>query len=148
MLFDIEHFSQFGTRLRDERKRLKLTQSQMAVIGGVSRGSQVLYEQSAHVPSMDYISRLVEQGVDFRYLVLGEHSPELGGRLCLDPNVLEKAMGLADQLCRDDRGHLLEAQIRHSVLKMILVAVAEKTEDQVEWGQVKAQIGARGFNAS
>lgn len=145
MIFDILHFQKFGGRLRDERKRLGYSQKDFAKLGGVSRNSQILYEQSAHVPSMAYVSRIIEQGTDFRYLVLGEKSPAHGGRICVEPDVLDRAMTLSDQLCRDEKGRPLESHIRHTLLKAILIMVAEKTEDDVDWESIKTDINEGGF---
>lgn len=62
----------FGTRLRQERKRLGLSQAQFAELGGVKRVSEHLYEHDVRLPDLAYIFRLADKGVDIGFLVLGE----------------------------------------------------------------------------
>lgn len=62
----------FGMRLRQERKRLGLSQVQFAELGGVKRVSQHLYEQDVRLPDLTYIFRLAGNGVDIAFLVLGK----------------------------------------------------------------------------
>lgn len=61
----------FGQRLKAERKRLKLNQSEMAEIGGVGRLAQSQYESEQTAPTTRYLSAISAAGVDLSYLVLG-----------------------------------------------------------------------------
>ncbi|MGN2430114.1 helix-turn-helix domain-containing protein [Pseudomonas syringae] len=60
-----------GTRLKQERLRLKLSQSALGAIGGVETNAQGNYENGARSPRADYLSRIAEAGVDITYLVTG-----------------------------------------------------------------------------
>lgn len=62
----------FGSRLRQERKRLGLSQAEFAELGGVKRVSQHLYEQDVRLPDLGYIFQLAKEGVDVAFLVLGK----------------------------------------------------------------------------
>ena len=59
-----------GIRLREERKRLGLTQSQLAEHGGVSLSSQKLYEKGRS-PACAYLAVLDGIGVDVLYVLTG-----------------------------------------------------------------------------
>lgn len=61
----------FGERLKEERKRLGLTQAEMADIGGIGRIAQVQYEAEATAPTTRYLSAIGAAGVNLGYLVLG-----------------------------------------------------------------------------
>lgn len=61
----------FGQRLRDERKRLKLSQADLAQAGGVQRLAQLQYESEATAPTTRYLSAISQAGVDLSYLMLG-----------------------------------------------------------------------------
>ena len=63
--------SEVGIRLRAERKRLGLTQSQLGARGGVSLGSQHAYESGIHRPDTRYLALIAEAGIDMQYVVLG-----------------------------------------------------------------------------
>lgn len=61
----------FGLRLKEERKRLKLSQTKLAEIAGIGRLTQGNYESEISAPKIDYLSAIEGVGVDLRYLVFG-----------------------------------------------------------------------------
>ena len=70
-----------GARLRAERQRLGLSQSDFAQLATVSRRTQASYEAGDGAPGADYLSALALAGVDVLYVVTG-HEPGSGnGRL-------------------------------------------------------------------
>lgn len=60
-----------GTRLKEERKRLGLTQEAMAAACGVAKRTQILFEQDAHLPGGAYFVESDKLGVDVTYLLVG-----------------------------------------------------------------------------
>ena len=64
----------FAARLKSERIRLGLTQEQFAVLGGVGRFSQSLYEAGVRAPSGDYLLGVADHGVSLDYLFNGRSS--------------------------------------------------------------------------
>lgn len=60
-----------GTRLREERKRLRLTQAQIAAAVGISAPTQVGYELGARTPDAHYLTKIERLGVDERYIRTG-----------------------------------------------------------------------------
>ena len=66
--------SEFSDRLREERKRLSLTQADMAAAGGVKPNAQVHYESGDRAPTSDYLNRLVGAGIDVPFLFTGRRS--------------------------------------------------------------------------
>jgi len=63
--------SGFGERLKEERKRLKLSQTQLGEIGGVAKLAQLQYESEATSPTIRYMTAIAEAGVDVNYLLFG-----------------------------------------------------------------------------
>lgn len=63
--------SGFGQRLKEERKRLKLSQTELAQLGGVGRLAQSQYESEATGPTTRYLSAIGAAGVDLAYLIFG-----------------------------------------------------------------------------
>ena len=61
-----------GLRLRGERKRLGLTQAELASRTGVSRAAVATYEAGRTPPDVAFIDRLREAGVRTGYVVDGE----------------------------------------------------------------------------
>ncbi len=66
-----------GLRLRDERKRLGLTQKQFAQLGGVTPNTQINYESSKRSPDNAYWAAAAKLGVDIQYVLTGVHSHNL-----------------------------------------------------------------------
>lgn len=56
-----------------ERLRLGLTQPQLAAVGGVSKGSQILYEKG-NAPTADYLAGIAALGVDIQFVLTGDRS--------------------------------------------------------------------------
>jgi len=60
-----------GQRLKEERKRLKWSQTEMGQIGGIGRLAQLQYESEATAPTTRYLSLIGARGVNLAYVVLG-----------------------------------------------------------------------------
>lgn len=67
-----------GERLREERERLGLNQTEFGVLLGVSRGTQKNYELGASSLDLRYVTALEEKGVDAAYVLTGRHATPLG----------------------------------------------------------------------
>lgn len=63
-----------GLRLRQERNRLKLSQSALGAIGGVETNAQGNYESGTRSPKADYLLRIAQAGVDLNYVMSGNRS--------------------------------------------------------------------------
>ena len=57
--------------LREERKRLGLTQEELATIGGVKVNAQGVYERGLRTPNAIYLENIANAGVDVLYVVTG-----------------------------------------------------------------------------
>ncbi|ECI4646551.1 XRE family transcriptional regulator [Salmonella enterica subsp. salamae] len=64
-----------GDRIREERKKLKLNQSDFAELAGCSRNAQAIYERGESLPGSAYLVRLSEIGVDVQYILTGQRLP-------------------------------------------------------------------------
>lgn len=83
---------EFGVRLKDERERLGRSQHAFGEIGGVGKLAQLNYEKGVRVPSVDYLRRLGEYGVDVSYLLTGHRSHDAG----IDTLLLEACISAVD----------------------------------------------------
>lgn len=61
-----------GTRLKEERQRLSLTQQALAEACGSSKRQQVRYETEEQVPGGEYFAGAAELGVDVVYVLTGK----------------------------------------------------------------------------
>lgn len=58
-----------GSRLRQERKRLGLSQKEMGELGGVAANAQGKYESGERAPRADYLAALARAGVDVLFVL-------------------------------------------------------------------------------
>jgi transcriptional regulator with XRE-family HTH domain len=66
-----------GQRLKEERKRLGMTQPEFAAVGKVEKNTQINYEQDKRSPTADYLLAVAKAGVDTHYVLHGQPSPDL-----------------------------------------------------------------------
>jgi len=105
-------------RLKLERKRLGMTQQDMATAGGVSKSSQVGYEAGARVPDLNYLRRISAAGADVTLIVLDQYQSYEGLR--------PFDWGLHDQLLKtiddwlDERDLEMPHDKRMSLLRLFM----------------------------
>ena len=61
----------FAERLKEERERLNLSQTNFAERCGVKKNAQIKYENGSRNPDSDYLEKAHKAGVDISYLVTG-----------------------------------------------------------------------------
>ena len=64
--------SHAAPRIKEERKRLGLTQVQAADLAGVTRESWGKYERGEQVPGGEVLFAFAEAGADIQYIIRGE----------------------------------------------------------------------------
>lgn len=60
-----------GSRIKEERERLGMNQTEFGAVGNATRKTQFNYEIGERVPSADYLERLASIGVDVGYIITG-----------------------------------------------------------------------------
>jgi len=73
-----------GSRIREERERLRLTQRAFGEIGGVEPNAQGKYESGERWPKADYLAAVAEHGVDVLYLLTGKRMAQPADQLAED----------------------------------------------------------------
>lgn len=63
-----------GKRLKEERKRLRLTQQEMAEACGVSKWAQLYFEKDQNMPGGAYLLAAHARGVDLMYVLLEQRA--------------------------------------------------------------------------
>lgn len=67
---------EFFERLKEERKRLGMNQTQFAELAGTTKNSQLNYEKGNVCPSATYLAAIAAAGVDVQYVLTGRRSSE------------------------------------------------------------------------
>ncbi|MGR4973020.1 helix-turn-helix domain-containing protein [Pseudomonas sp. LARHCG127] len=91
----------FCERLRAERTRLGLNQTDFAALAGVTKKTQMLYEAGERVPDANYLAAITEAGADTYFIITGQKidatppatpwTPVDGEKLCRIIEMLEAA---------------------------------------------------------
>lgn len=63
-----------GGRLREERERLGLSQSDFAALAGAKKGAQLKWEKNASSPTAAQLKAFAEAGADVLYVLTGDRS--------------------------------------------------------------------------
>lgn len=64
-----------GSRLRDERARLRLSQTDLASAVGITKNTQLNYEKDERVPDAGYLVAVASLGVDVHFVLFGKPTP-------------------------------------------------------------------------
>lgn len=108
-----------GPRLREERTRLKLSQSALGAIGGVETNAQGNYENGSRSPKADYLLRITAAGVDISYVLTGVRINANDGTITPpfkpDPAHDEQFAAVTHQLHRNLHG-LIDALYQMAIL--------------------------------
>lgn len=68
----------FGIRLKLARQAMGLTQTDFGDLAGVSKNSQSAYEQGTTPPTIEYLLRLADHGVDIGSILASDRATEHG----------------------------------------------------------------------
>lgn len=100
--------SDFGSRLKEERERLGLSQQAFAKECGVGKTAQYTYEKGERDPSVSYLEAAEKLGVDTSYVVTGVRAGKDGAYARAKSRLLytiEMLLGLEreqlDPLCQE-----------------------------------------------
>jgi len=80
--------STFFERLREERKRLGMNQTELAGIAGVQKQAQVNYESGERSPNSDYLTAIAAVGADVLYILTGSREGPVPETLTSEERVM------------------------------------------------------------
>jgi transcriptional regulator with XRE-family HTH domain len=70
----MSNFLPIGIRLKEERDKLALSQTEFADLGGVGRKTQFNYESGERAPDGAYLAAIAAAGADVLYILTGTRS--------------------------------------------------------------------------
>ncbi|TDQ92405.1 helix-turn-helix domain-containing protein [Paraburkholderia silvatlantica] len=98
----ITQMDNFSIRLKQERRRLGMNQTEFASAGGVQKQAQFTYEKGLRYPDASYLAGIAEVGVDVLYLLTGR--PSDPSTLALDPDEERLLAGYRELKPREKKG--------------------------------------------
>lgn len=90
-----------GERLKEERSRLSLSQTDLGAAGGVGKTTQINYEKGSGSPDARYLAAAAELGVDVLYVVTGERKPTATGSISVEAAKFLEIYELVGEADRD-----------------------------------------------
>jgi transcriptional regulator with XRE-family HTH domain len=75
---------EIGSRLRQVRKTLGLTQAEFAALAGVKANAIVMYEAGRRTPRSTFLAHLSDHGIDVNYVLYGASETRYAERLTDD----------------------------------------------------------------
>lgn len=117
-----------GQRLRQERRRLGLSQEMFGEIAGIKRTVVGFFERGVAVPRTEYLSAWAASGLDVVYVLFGVRADQLAVS-ALSPDLTERAFLRIEEF-ENEIGHALEARSRAKIFLMVLAAfVSDQVDD-------------------
>ncbi len=104
-------FAGLGDRLRQERRRLGLSQAEFAALAGVQRLAQGQYESEAREPKLSYLAALAAVGVDVGFVLLGRKG--VGLPLPEQKHIEQEVFALIEEYVRARCNGSLSAEARY-----------------------------------
>lgn len=84
----MSNFLPIGERLKEERERLVLSQTDFAALGGAGRKTQFNYETGERVPDAAYLAAIAAAGADVLYILTGQRGAPIAPALKPDEAAL------------------------------------------------------------
>ena len=120
-----------GDRLKAERKRLKMNQTQFGLLGEIGITAQVNYENDTRSPDAGYLAAIAKHGVDIGYVLTGERT--------VRSEALEGEQEAFYQCVREVEAWLKENEkslSNEQIVKVALQYYQAKTKDEIKEDQV------------
>lgn len=90
--------AEFGARLKQERERLGMSMHDFAELGEVNRVTQMRYETEANYPTVEYMYKVGQHGVDTMFIETGVRASDLVP--INDLEAFSQAIDLIDELAK------------------------------------------------
>lgn len=108
----------FGIRLTEERKRLGLSQSQLAEIGGIKRLAQSQYERETSSPTVRYLAAIAHAGVNLTKVLFCD-LPSIGQQSSSEQYRIERqAFELVEEHVRQQPEDFVGAEARFALFQL------------------------------
>lgn len=116
----------FGLRLAEERKRLGLTQSELAEVAGIKRLAQSQYERETSSPTVRYLAAIARAGINLTKALFND-LPSIAQLPSSDQYRIERqAFELVEEHVRQQPEGLLGAEARFALFQLFKSQLAKQ----------------------
>lgn len=113
----METFVGIGERLKEERERLGLNQTDFAALAGASKNTQYNYEKGERSPDANYMAAAAVQGVDVLYVITGVRTPQASSSFTAEETEFVEILRSMDETDRAVMSRTARAFAKASALK-------------------------------
>ena len=131
-----------GSRLREERKRLGLTQDGLARVAGVRRVTVYLYEKGDRQAPLDFLLKMEEAGASLSYLLRGERELEAPMDRQVDSGLVSEIFRLVDEYAVDAKGRPLHPSYRAALFDDLVAMATNIASNQVDRKAIQRKLEA------
>jgi len=128
----------FGQRLKKERIKLGLNQTEFSEMGGIQRLAQGAYEQGKRLPNVEYLASIMAHNADAIYLLTGKTSQGTTTEKLNKSIILPVATAALEWLNTTERE--ITPQLFADVLTVLYDAAAMHYDEEHMADQLKAII--------
>lgn len=116
-------------RLKEERNRLGLNQTDFGSLAGVGKTTQINYESGSRTPSADYLAAIFKHGVDIQYVVTGVVAKKVYDREPIDADLFLKVIDALEKLASSRKKGWPTQYLAVTALKVYNFLIKEETVD-------------------
>lgn len=128
---------EIGQRLKEERRRLGLSQEDFSAAGGIRRSTLYQYERGDRRPSLDFLLKTASVGVDLNFIIFGKRNVRLVDEFRVERETLDQIYAIVDRYARDRRGRALAIEHRQELFRQLCAIVEQQPEEDVDWAKVE-----------
>jgi transcriptional regulator with XRE-family HTH domain len=132
--------STFFIRLKEIRKKMKLTQAQAAEICGVRQETWSRYEKGTLSPGMDVLAAIAAAGGDVNYILTGEYSLIKTFSMTLSGeqvDAITATLSEREAKLLDNYRHIADEEDKRTVERTALMAARPTSKDSESKTKVK-----------
>lgn len=105
---------EISDRLKQERERLKLTQTEFGQLGDAGKTTVIAWERGTAYPNAAFLAAVAKAGADIQYIVTGERAAKAGPQPPLDTALLRDCIqvlteGFANRQRKPSSAQMAEA---------------------------------------
>lgn len=116
-------------RLREERNRLGLNQTDFGALAGVGKTTQINYENGSRSPSADYLAAIFTHGVDIQYVVTGKTSEKVHEREPIDEGLFLQVIAALEKTAMKSRRKWPSEDLASTAIKVYNFLIKEEMVD-------------------
>ena len=108
-----------GSRLREERNRLGLTQGQFAGLAGIQKLAQSQYESGVREPRVSYLAAIGAAGANLYYILFGKGTPVAAVPASVQRDIEKRAFNLIEEYVQAQGEGNLSAESRFVLFEVL-----------------------------